>query len=268
MLPLLLALSAHAAPATPFVGVAWRPLSRADLVWVDEGRTSGTAVGEFDGAVRPLLDAFAGVWFNRYIGLQAGIGVARATSTSRVGEGYRQRHQGVVRPSFDLRFGWMEPAVRRPTPWFLLGVYGNIPSARDVSDAYTPDEQAAADATAATERARLGGVGGRVGAGVDYRVLPGLSIGALLTVGVHRAAYTGGDERFTTIWVATEAAFLLTFEWPPKPGGRRGAAGDGSLPPSADGAAAMNAGPAAGPPAERATGSGAEGAPSTADVGG
>ncbi len=214
MLPLFLALTATASGGTPFFGLEWRPLSRQDLVWVEEGRTSGTAVGEFDGAVRPVFGAFGGYWFNKYVALQVGLGMARVTHTSRVDDIYRSQHWGVFRPSLDLRFGWMEQGVRRPVPWFLLGVYGDVPSARDVSNGFTDEEQAAADESATVERYRLGGVGGRAGIGVDYRLLPGLSIGALFTAGIHRSTYAGGDVGFASIWASTEAALLLTFEWP------------------------------------------------------
>lgn len=215
--------AAHA--ATPFFGVEWRPLSRQDLVWVDESRTSGTAVGEFDGAVRPVLSAFGGVWVNRHIGLVLGLGLARASQITIVEDVRTQQHQGVFRPSLDLRFGWMEQAVRRPVPWFLLGVYGDVPSARNVSDGYDEEAQEAADEAATVERARLGGVGGRAGFGVDYRVLPGLLIGAQVSVGIHRSTYLGGEiARAGSLWVATEAGLLLTFEWP----GRKERSKDGA----------------------------------------
>jgi hypothetical protein len=215
MIPLLLtALSAPAHAGTPYFGLEWRPLSRQDLVWVEENRTSGTAVGEFDGTVKPVFSAFGGGWINRWFGIQAGLGLARITSTSFVDDTFRTVHRGVFRPSLDFRFGWAEQRLQAPVPWVMLGVYGDVPSARDVSNGFTEDEQAAADESSVTERARLGGVGGRLGFGVDYRLLPGLSIGALATVGLHRSTFAGGDDSFASIWVSSEAALLLTFEWP------------------------------------------------------
>ena len=215
-LPLWIALlaSPEAEAVRPFAGLEGRPISREDLVWVDEGRTSGTGVGEFDGTVRPLMSAFGGVWFSKYVGLAFGVGLAQQVNATRVDDVYRQRFVGVFRPHVDLRVGWMEPRPHFPIPWVVVGAYGDVPFARDVSNAYTADEQEAADDTAQNERYRLGGVGGRVGAGVDYRLLPGLMIGAQFTVGLHRATYTGGDSTFAGMWVATEASLLLTFEWP------------------------------------------------------
>ncbi|MCB9680029.1 MAG: hypothetical protein H6733_01030 [Alphaproteobacteria bacterium] len=223
MLALFLALSTSALAADPagdlggvrgYAGLEWRPLSRQDLVFVDESRTSGTAVGEFDGTVRPVLGAFGGVWFNRYVALQLGLGVASLTTTSHTEDSYRQVSTAVVRPALDLRFGWMLPTHRYPVPWVILGGYADLPAARDVSDAYTDEEQQVADDAAAETRYRLGGVGGRVGLGADYRVLPSLLIGAQVTVGVHQATYTGGDQRFASTWITTEGSLLFTFEWP------------------------------------------------------
>lgn len=219
MLAFLLLL-APAEAARPFFGLEIRPLSRQDLVWVEEQRTSGTAVGEFDGTVSPLFGAFGGAWFNKYIGLDVGLGVAVLQSSAVADEVYRQRTWAVLRPSLDLRFGWAEPVYRRPIPWVLLGAYGDIPSAQDVSNGYTSDEQAAADAAALQASYRLGGFGGRVGFGVDYEVLPGLSLGALVSLGVHRAGYIGGDDTFTSLWLQTDAALRLTYLWPDR---RKGA---------------------------------------------
>lgn len=218
---LLLADPAHAARG--FLGLEWRPLSRQDLVFVEEQRTSSTAVGEQDGTVRPNLAAFGGAWFNKYVGISAGLGVAAIVSRTATEDTTSQRHWAVLRPSLDVRLGGLEPRLRFPIPWAVVGLYGDIPTVGNRSPAFTTDEQQAADDAAYDDATRLGGVGGRVGVGVDYRLLPGLMIGAQVTVGLTGATYLGGDDRFTTLWVATEAGLLLTFEWPGK--------GRSSLPP-------------------------------------
>ena len=225
---------AHA--AVPFAGVEFRPLSRQDLVWVEEGRTSGTAVGAQDGVVRPNLGAFGGAWFSRFVGVAGSVGVARRTVSTRVDDVYRQRHQGVVRLGVDLRIGWLEPELRKPIPWFMLGLHGDIPSARDVSNGFTAEEQDAADRAAATTRYRLGGVGGRVGMGLDYRILPGLAIGAVASLGLHRSFYLGGEDTPTTLWLASDVGLLLTFEWPE---GRRAKKAAAAAQPPAAGSQAV-----------------------------
>jgi hypothetical protein len=73
-----------------------------DLVWVDEGRTSGTTVGEFDGVVRPSLGAMGGLWVNRWFGFSVGLGVAQRATLSFVDEVEVRQRTAVVRPSLDL----------------------------------------------------------------------------------------------------------------------------------------------------------------------
>ncbi|MBW1881491.1 MAG: hypothetical protein JRJ84_24300 [Deltaproteobacteria bacterium] len=210
---LLLALiPAHA--VTPMAGVAWTPFSRSDLVWTDDGRTSGVGVGEFDGAVRPALTGFGGAWISRRVGLVGTLGVARLQSTTWVGDTYRQRHWGVVRPGMDLRVALSTREVGRPAPWAMVGVHGDIPSARDVSNGYTDDEQDQADDTAFVDRARLGGVGGRVGIGVDYRLREGIAVGAMWAAEYHRGVLRTDEANTVSSWVGADAALLLTFEWP------------------------------------------------------
>lgn len=218
MLLLLAALagSSFAVPpeVAPFAGVAWRPLSRQDLVWVDEERTSGTGVGEFDGAVRPVIDGFLGIWIARHYGIVLGVGAARVQTTTWVDDTYQQRAWGVVRPSLEFRYAPLAIRDRFPVPWLMIGVHGDIPAVSDRSDGYTAEQQDAADETAAEERARLGGVGGRTGVGVDYRLLPGIAVGAMFSVGLQRSVLKGTDATFVSSWVSTEGALLLTFEWP------------------------------------------------------
>lgn len=210
----LLWVAAPVLAAQPFAGLEIDPLSRQDLVFVDEGRTSGTGVGELDGTVRSVASAYAGAWITRHVGIAAGLGVAIAQASSRAGDVERQKTIGVFRPSLDVRLGWMERRPRFPIPWFLVGFYGDIPTASDRSTGFTEEEQTAADEASFAELTRLGGFGARVGAAVDYEVLPGLGIGAQVTVGLQRSAYLGADETLTSLWISTEASILLQFTWP------------------------------------------------------
>lgn len=208
---------ADAAPRG-YAGLAYKPLSRQDLVWVEQDRTSDVLVGEFDGAVRGNLEAFGGVWFNRFVGLNLTLGVAQWLNESVVNDVTSRKSWLVVRPGLDVRLGWIEPKINFPVPWFFAGVHGDIPAVRDRSNGYTPEEQEAASDAATVAGYRLGGVGGKVGAGVDYRILPGFLIGATFGVGIHRGTYVGADSRYGTLWVQTEASLLLAFEWGGRPG--------------------------------------------------
>lgn len=216
VLTLLLTLSASA--ATPVFGLEWRPLSRADLTWVDEGRTSGLGVGELDGAVRPALSAFFGAWVSERTALLGSLGVARLTTTTWTdGEDgepdtYQSRHWGVVRPEVDLRFApWGH--TRSPAAYGLLGVYGDIPSARDVSNAYTDEEQQTADETAAEDRVRLGGFGLRAGIGAEVDLGRGIHLGGQYAVYWQQALLVTSDTNAVSSWFTAEASVILGIEF-------------------------------------------------------
>lgn len=211
---LIFASMAWAGPAVPVAGLEWRPLGRADLAWVAEDRTSGTGVGEFDGSVRPALSAWFGLWVSDRTALVGSLGVARRTTTTWTedpeGERvYRSRHWGVIRPELGLRIApWRW--TKNPSPFVQVGAYGDVPSARDVSNAYTEEEQEAADATAAAERARLGGLGVRAGVGVEVAVGHGVRIGGMYTLGWQQTLLVSDDADIVSSWVVAEASLLAS----------------------------------------------------------
>lgn len=211
---LLLLFAALSQAAEPYAGVEWRPLSRADLGWVLEDRTSGTGVGEFDGTVRPSLQAHAGMWLNERVSIGGSLGLARLQQTSASQDIWRRRHWAVLRPGVDLRLALAERAEQRAVPWVLLGAHVTLPSVREVSPGYTSEEQEAADRAAATERYRLGGFGGRVGAGAEYAITPGLAFAASYTVEWHRSWARSDDFASVGQWLAGEASLWLLFRWP------------------------------------------------------
>lgn len=215
-MPALLLAIASALATTPFAGVEWRPLSRADLGWVLDERDSGVAVGEFDGSVRPPLLAYGGAWVGERTAIAGSLGVARLTNTTEVDAIIRQRHWGVIRPGIDLRFALLRPEERRPLPWLLLGGHADVPSARDTSTGYTRDEQAVADEQAFVERASLGGVGVRAGLGAEIELQPGLTLGAQWALGWQIATWRADDLDQTSQWLAADASLLLGFRWPPR----------------------------------------------------
>lgn len=202
------------ATAGPIIGIEWMPLTRSDLDWVDDDRTSGLAVGEFDGAVRPNLMPFFGGWVSERVGLVGSIGFARLSNTTWTSDIYRQRHWGVVRPALDLRIGLTNRREGWPHLWLVGGLYGDIPSARDVSNGYTAEEQELADETALSERARLSGVGGRLGLGADLKLTQALSVGLQYSARYHRGLFRGNDSNAASTWLAGEASVLLTLYFP------------------------------------------------------
>ena len=182
-------------------------------MWVEEGRSTGTTVGEFDGVVNPALKAYGGAWLTPRVGISATVGVARIGNTSEVDQVIRHLHWGVIRPGLDVRFALNERRPYRPVAWVLTGGHGDIPSARDVSNGYDETEQQAADDAFSVERAQLSGVGGRTGLGVDYELLPGLDLGAMWAVGYHRSLWRGPDITQLSQAVSAEASLLLQFRW-------------------------------------------------------
>jgi hypothetical protein len=208
-------LAGAALAAVPYAGLEWRPLDRGDLAWVDDERTSGLAVAEEDGVVHPALSAFFGAWVSPRFALQGSLGLARLTSTTWVGEVWEQRHWGVIRPAADARFALTKPTPGWPLPWVLVGVYGDIPSARSTSNGFDDVEQYEADLLATTDRGRLSGVGARAGIGADLRVHPAFSVGASWCYTVHRSLFAGTDPTIVTTFVSGDAALLATFWWDP-----------------------------------------------------
>lgn len=204
---------AHATPVTGTAGVEWTPFSRSDTTWVEDGRTSGTGVGEFDGTVRPQLAAFAGIWLKNRWGITGGVGVARLQQTTWAEDVYLHRHWAVVRPSIDVRYSLISRDKSVPIPWIVLGAHGTIPSAGEQSNGFSEDEALQAEINGQVQRARLGGVGARLGAGVDYGIHPALRIGFQFTGDWHRMVQKSSEAQLVNHWIGTQAALYLAFEW-------------------------------------------------------
>lgn len=206
--------TAAALAAEPYLALEWRPLGRSDLTWVSEQRTSGLAVAEQDGFARPQAQLDVGAWLGEWVALQGSLGVARMQTTTWVGDVYTQQHWGVLRPGIDGKVQLGSPPAGLPRPWALVGTHIDIPSARDVSNGYTVEQQITADEVATADRTRLGAVGARAGVGVEQRLVGGLSLGAMYTLQWQRSLFVSEDPATITSLVTGEAALLLLFDWP------------------------------------------------------
>lgn len=206
MLPLLALLCP--AIASPTLGLEYVPLSRGDLTWVDEGRTSGTGVGEFDGLLQPSLRFHGGVLRNRGA-LLAGLAVARITTTTWLADQYTRTHVGVVRVGLDYRRYLRPSSHPGVVPWLGLGAYGDIPSARNESSSYTPEEQEAADEGARAISRSLGGVGGRLGPGFSWNVTEDVSVGGAWNGVLHWGQVLDEDTLSVSVLVFSEASLLF-----------------------------------------------------------
>ncbi len=194
------------------MGVDWVPFGRADLVAVDEEMTSGTGAGEFDGLLRPALTPYAGLDLGRHR-LVLGLGVALERTTTWTAESRGTVSAGGIRPSVDLQRDLLVES-ERVQPWVGGGLYGTWPIARDVDQAYSDEEQQAADEGATATRFRITGAGLRVGAGADVSVAEGFEVGFRAHLVGHNG-WARTEDRFswsTLVWA--EAGLRVQVWWP------------------------------------------------------
>jgi len=170
----VLAVAGQVAWAEPVVGMDWTPLSRADLTWLEDGRSSETGVGEFDGLTRPALAPFAGVRMEHWDFLGS-IGLATMRTAQSDDDGTRIQSVGGLRLGVDTQCHPGE--TEQVDLWVGLGAYGLIPIARDTADFYSEADAADAEFDSAQARARIGGFGARLGAGVMVPVGETVQVG-------------------------------------------------------------------------------------------
>jgi hypothetical protein len=208
---LFCALTSAADAADPVLGVDWVPFGRADLVWVDEGRSSGTGVGEFDGLLRPALTFYGGLDLGQNV-LILGLGVALERTTTWTAESRSTVSAGGIRPSVDIQRLW-GPQQDRVHPWFGGGFYGIWPVARDVSTANSQEQADAASDNATSTRFRIAGAGLRAGLGADFDIADGFQLGFRAhLVGHNGWRYTVDEFSWSTL-VYGEAAVRVQVWW-------------------------------------------------------
>ncbi len=209
---MLLALLSTSFAADFLLGADYVPMGRADLVWVDEDRTSGTGVGEFDGLLRPSLTVYGGLSTGRHTFL-LGLGVALERTTTWTADSRRTVSAGGFRPSVDYQRA-LRDRLDRVRPWIGAGLYGTVPIARDASNAYTEEEAEAASEGARGTRHRIGSAGGRAGLGADATLIEGIDVGFRLHVNVHNGWAVSEDEVAWSTLAYGEAALRLQVRWP------------------------------------------------------
>jgi hypothetical protein len=185
----------------PVLGIDFAPLSRADLVWVDENRTSGTGVGEWDGLLRGSLRPWGG-WRGEHWDALGSVGVAAISTTTRTEGTSRLQVLGGLRLGVDFQ---RHIAATSLDPWAGVGAYGVIPLALDSSDSFSEAEAENAAAETAVDRARIGGFGARFGGGVGIPVGEALTLGAASHLVWHGAvSFTDAGSNFSTLtWMET-----------------------------------------------------------------
>jgi len=188
-----------------YLGVDYAPLGRADLVVAEEGQTSGTGLGEFDGLLQPPLTAWGGLLNGRRAWL-LGLSVASERTSSYIGTESARSVRGAVRPSVDHRTYLRDRELHTPLPWIQVGLYGVIPWGWETSESYTTEEQAAMDTQAAIDRSRIGGAGLRMGGGVELGFQGGLFIGARSLLVIHQGRESDEDGITISTQLRTDVA--------------------------------------------------------------
>lgn len=195
------------------LGGAFIPTGIGAIAWADADQLSGTLAGEYDGVLRPPLTAYAG-WYDAHDAILVDFAMVRF-STATWSDTPSAESLGATRLGLDYR-RYLPAADAGPGKVDMygdVGLYGILPSAKDTSEAYTEEDQASADEASGELRARIGGVGGRLGIGAGYRLgePASVTIGVRGAVAVHRAQATLETGYQVSVIVAPEAALTLEF---------------------------------------------------------
>jgi hypothetical protein len=210
----MLLLLAAAANASVLVGGAWTPAGVGGLALYASDGFSGTLAGEFDGLLRPPLTAHGG-WVGKQDAILGNAALVQIT-TARFADTTAVDAVGGVRLGLDYRRYVFARAAGAANLYATVGGFGVLPNAADTDTAYTADEQADADDSAAADRARIGGFGGQGGIGAEYvfgdkQDQPAVALGVRWLVrGFRGQEIEDGAARVSTL-VASEAALVLEF---------------------------------------------------------
>lgn len=197
-----------------FFGATLVPAGLGALAWQDDDRLTGNLVGEFDGWIRPSLNAHGG-WVSGKNAVSAGFGFLMLhdrtfADTSTVNA------VGAFRPALDYRRYLRDRAPGAVNGYGTGGIYAVFPTVTDVSDSYTGEEQADAEEGADSLRAQIGGVGAELGIGAEYLFgdaagRPAVALGVRYAGRVYRGQSLQEDNfRVSTVWLG-EAALVIEF---------------------------------------------------------
>lgn len=190
------------------------PTGIGALAWTDEGKLSGTLAGEFDGLLRPPLTAQAG-WVGRKDALTGGVALVRLVSATYADTSTYQS-VGSTRFSADYRRYLFAREAGRVNLYGTAGAYFILPNAAETSEAYTPEEQAAADEDAGELRARIGGLGGQAGFAAQYLLgdaagRPAVGIGLRYSARLYRGQASNEEGYSVSTVLLSEAALVVDF---------------------------------------------------------
>jgi len=169
---LLALLNSITALAGPTVGLELTP--GADPLQAQE---MSPQVEQVHLLLRPALSAWVGLEREKWT-WQLSMGAARQLTT-RWDSGQARRYAiTAFRPGVEAQRRWDQEQALRPNPFVAAGLWGVLPIVRDRSSAYGPAEQQAANESARGVMAQVGGIGIRLGGGLDLPLNDTLSAGA------------------------------------------------------------------------------------------
>lgn len=209
---LLVVATAHAAA---LFGAAFTPPGIGTLAWDDANGWSDTLAGEFDGLLRPPLTAHGG-WIGTKDAVLGSIALVRFRDSS-FAETNSVTAVGSLRLALDYRRYLHRRDPGRVGFYADGGIYYIVPNATDVSDGYTPEEQASADEGSVALRGRVGGIGAQLGIGAEYLIAdaagaPAVSIGLRYVGRLHRGEIASDEGYEISTVVLSEAALILEFQ--------------------------------------------------------
>lgn len=211
----MLLLLAGTASASVLFGGAWSPAGIGMLAWDDAGKFSGTLAGEFDGLLRPPLTAHGG-WVGSQDAVVANFSLVYL-NTSRFAASNAVSAVGGVRLGADYRRYLWEREPGGVNLYGDFGAFGILPHAANTDSSYTDQEQSDAAEGAASDRARIGGLGLQAGLGAEYlfadaKGRPAVALGLRWLLRGYRGQ-EGDDAEGTRVstLVMSEAALVVEF---------------------------------------------------------
>jgi len=198
------------AQAGAMLGAEYVPPGLGELAWVAGGQLSGTQVAERDGMLVPPLRTHGGWVFGR-TGILGGLSVARVATSVQTAESTSVESRTALRPSISVRRYSMEPVSATPLFFLSSGLHLVVPFVSSASDGATTEEDSALAEAAEEDENRIGGWGGQLGMGAEYRLENGISFGMKSSVVIHRSQQSNAQTRTVSVLVRPQTALTVGF---------------------------------------------------------
>jgi len=198
------------AQAGALLGAEYVPPGMGEMAWVADGQLSGTQVAERDGLLVPPLRTEGGWVFGR-TGLLGGMSVARVSTSVQDADSTAVESRSALRPALSVRRWLMDPVSATPLFFLTSGIHLVVPFVSQASDGVSSEEESALDEAAQEDEDRIGGWGGQVGMGAEYRFENGISFGMKSSVVIHRSQQSNAQTRTVSVLVRPQTALTVGF---------------------------------------------------------